>query len=260
MEYWKSIPLFIIMIVIIICIIYYYKKSKATKTRHMEPFEQKDWLEELFDSRQIITIPSRRDNVSNFCKSLDINETIFSAILKNDIKYDNPHNLKLGEIACALSQEQVLKNFTSSMHNSLLIFEDDIMPINHKMYTDLETTQEHVKNYVKKAVEYLPTDWDVLYFGRCWDNCRRHTPVNKFLVKVHRTMCHHAIAFSRRGAQKILDNITHPFTKPIDHIVSGLCSNGTITCYATVVPVFYQNREELFTTIGNFDKLPICMN
>lgn len=257
----------LLSIILVLIFIYFVRSDTCIKpvksiisvfAPEPEHFTEGDWLDELFDMKQIITIPSRRQNVTKFCASFDLNEDIFNAVLKDEIDYKNVYNLKMGEIACALSQEQVLKNFVSSMHNSLIMFEDDIMSLDHEMYASAETTLDHVKNYMKKAVEYLPTDWDVVYFGRCWDNCRRHIPVNKFMVKVHRAMCHHAIAFSRHGAQKILANIEHPLSKPIDHIVSGLCSKGIITCYATVVPVFYQNRSELKTTIGNFDKLPIC--
>ena len=139
------------------------------------------------------------------------------------------------------------------------MFEDDIMPIDHKSYKDNKTSLKHVQNYMKKAVEFLPIGWDVLYFGRCWDRCNKHIPINKFLVKVQRALCHHAIAFSRQGAIKILNEIKHPLSKPIDHIVASACTRGVIDGYATIVPVFYQNRDELFTTIGNFDKLPICL-
>jgi hypothetical protein len=247
-------------LIIVVIIVYHNRTNIRVCQKISEHFESKDWLDEFFEMKQIITIPSRKENVTKFCKSFELNEDIFPAILKNDLKYDNVYKLKLGEIACALSQEQVLKNFISSMHNSLILFEDDVMSLDHNMYVSADTSLLHVKNYIRKSMDYLPTNWDVLYFGRCWDNCRKHIPVNKFMVKVHKAMCHHAIAFSRHGAQKILANIKHPLIKPIDHIVSGLCAKGIITCYATVVPVFYQNREELRTTIGNFDKLPICMN
>ena len=138
------------------------------------------------------------------------------------------------------------------------MFEDDVMPITHELYTSSNITLDNIKKYIIKCVQYLPSSWDVFYLGRCWDNCTKHIKINQYIVKVHRAMCHHAICFTKEGAKKILENIVHPLSKPIDHIVSNLCSKGNIECYASTVPVFYQNRDELSTTIGNFDKLPIC--
>ena len=256
----NNIHILVLLLILFFILYVIFPKFNSRTFEAFTDVSKNDWLEELFDMRQIIMIPARKNNVKNFCSSMKINETVFPAIMKKDLSYNNIYKLKPGEIACALSQEQVLRNFVESKNNSLLMFEDDIMPLTNKFYTLQGTTLEHVQNYMKKSVDYLPTDWDVLYFGRCWDNCQKHVPVNKFLVKVNRAMCHHAIAFSKHGAQKILDNISHPMSKPIDHVVSGLCVKGIITCYATIVPIFYQNREELYTTIGNFDKLPICVN
>lgn len=249
----------IVTLVVMLCIVGYLCKYSNTELfTEMTSTVTKDWLEELFEKRQIITIPSRVQNVSEFCESLEIKETIFNAILKKDLSYNNIYNLKMGEIACAMSQENVLQKFVDSGEKTLLMFEDDIMPINHEVYVNSGITLDHIKKYIQKCMNYLPNGWDVIYFGRCWDNCAKHIKINKYLVKIHRAMCHHAIGFSREGAKKILENISHPMSKPIDHVVSGLCSIGAIDCYASIVPVFYQNRDELSTTIGNFDKLPVC--
>lgn len=247
---------YILVLFIIITIYAIYNK----KSKYIEYFEnQKDWLEELFEYRQIITIPERYNHVLKFCKSFKIKPTIFNAILKKDIKYDNVYNLKLGEIACALSQETVLKNFIKSNKKSMLMFEDDNIPYNSSFYKNIGVKLEFLQDYIKKSVESLPEDWDVLYLGRCWDDCSNHKPYNNFIIKTNRTLCHHAIAFSRKGASIILENIKHPLNIPIDHIVANLTSLGKINTYATILPVFYQNRDKLQSTIGNYDNLPICM-
>ena len=247
-----------IIIALVIYIVFFMKKTNKIIPVEKKIIVGKDWLNHIFEEIQIITIPSRIQNVKNFCKSMEINTRIFPAILKKDISYNNVYNLKRGEIACALSQEKVLQNFVDSGKQSLIMFEDDIMNIDSKKYKQSNITLDNIKNYVNKVNEYVPMDWDVIYLGRCWDMCGKHIPINKYIVKVHRTLCHHAIAFSREGAIKILANIKHPISMPIDHVVSNLCQKGDITCYASIVPVFYQNREELKTSIGNFDKLPTC--
>lgn len=236
------------------------KKIGASKQNNLEQFsEKKDWLENLFEYRQIITIPERIDHVNKFCKSFDIKPTIFNAILKKDLVYNNVYNLKIGEIACALSQEAVLKNFIQSESKSMLMLEDDNIPFTNEFYKNVGLKLNFVKDYIAKCVKTLPDDWDVLYFGRCWDDCANHTPYNDYIVKTKRTLCHHAIAFSRKGAAIILTHITHPLNVPIDHVVANLTTYGKLNTYASILPVFYQNRIELNSTIGNYDHLPICM-
>jgi GR25 family glycosyltransferase involved in LPS biosynthesis len=256
-----KITIYIIFIYIIILLIsfIYKKKEGHKKETFSEDNDKTDWLDELFDSRQIITIPDRISHVDEFCRSFNIRKTIFNAILKKNITYNNPYNLKLGEIACALSQESVLKQFIKDNTRHLLLMEDDNIPFSHKFYLELGIQLEYIKQYMTNAVKSLPPDWDVIYFGRCWDDCDKHIPINDYLVKTRRTLCHHAIGFSRKGALIILNAIKHPLNVPIDHIVANLTMYGKINVYATILPLFYQNRVEMSSTIGNYDHLPICM-
>ncbi len=221
--------------------------------------KQPDWLEELFEFRQIITIPERASHVKKFCKSFEIKPTIFNAILKKDLNYNNVYNLKIGEIACALSQEAVLKKFIDSEAKNMLMLEDDNIPFTNEFYKNVGLKLEFIKDYMGNCVKSLPYDWDVMYFGRCWDDCANHTPWNNYIVKTRRTLCHHGIAFSRKGASIILEHIKHPLNVPIDHVVANLTSGGKLNTYASILPIFYQNRAEMNSTIGNYDHLPICM-
>ena len=248
----------IILLYIIIFLIYKIYNKYNLKEGFSEPIP-KDWLQQLFDDRQIITIPERYEHVISFCNSFDIKPTIFNAILKKDLSYNNVYNLKPGEIACALSQEAVLNQFVKNDSRHLLMLEDDNMPLTHSFYTDIKLNLDNIKDYITNSVFNLPSDWDVLYFGRCWDDCAKHIPINDYIVKTERTLCHHAIAFSKKGANTILSSINHPLSVPIDHIVANLSLLGKINSYATVIPVFYQNRAELNSTIGNYDHLPICL-
>ena len=253
----------LILIYIIFILLYkIYNKFFFVSEKFINQFEKLDnldWLEELFDYRQIITIPERLSHVNKFCKSFEIKKTIFNAILIKDISYNNVYNLKIGEIACALSQEAVLNNFIKSNLKSMLLLEDDNIPFTNSFYSDVGLKLDYIKDYITEAVKSLPNDWDVLYLGRCWDDCTNNIPINNYIVKTRRTLCHHAIAFSRKGASIILENISHPLNVPIDHIVANLTLYGKINTYATILPIFYQNRDELNSTIGNYDHLPICL-
>lgn len=246
----SKIFLTIIIILLIMYKHYQYRENFINKTN--------DWLQDIFEYRQIITIPARKKHVLKFCKSFNIKPTIFDAILKEEITYKNLFGLKIGEIACAMSQEAVLKKFVESGKSSMILFEDDNTPYSRKFYKSFGLSLENIKEYIKNAYNALPSDWDVLYLGRCWDNCGRNIKINEYLYKTHRTLCHHAIAFSRQGAIRVLESISHPLQRPIDHVVARLTTQGEIDSYATVIPMFYQNRDNMESTVGNFDKLPIC--
>jgi len=241
--------IFVIIIVFLIC-----------NKNNVEQFQSnnKDWLYEIFPYRSIITVPNRINHVKKFCKSFHVKPTIFNAILKEELIYSNLYGLKIGEIACALSQEQVLRNFVESGKESIILFEDDNIPFSSNYYSKINLTLPYIKQYIKNAYNALPRDWDVLYLGRCWDNCNKNIKINKYLYKTYRTLCHHAIAFSRQGAITILEAIIHPIKSPIDHIVANLTMEGSLDSYATIVPLFYQSRDTIKSTIGNFDKLPVC--
>ena len=164
------------------------KLEKFTEKNKDKNKDKNDWLEDLFEYRQIITIPERIEHVKKFCKSFDIKPTIFNAILKKDLDYNNVYNLKIGEIACALSQEAVLKKFIDSEKKSMLMLEDDNIPFTNEFYKNVGLKSEFVKDYITKCVESLPDDWDVLYLGRCWDDCANHIPFNNYIVKTKRTL------------------------------------------------------------------------
>jgi GR25 family glycosyltransferase involved in LPS biosynthesis len=244
----------LILISIILLLLKYYMINKETFYDN----DQKDWLSNIFDSVYVICIPERLQYVYDFCESFKIRPVLFNAILKDQINYDNAHNLKMGEIACALSHENVLQNFLKTDAKHILIFEDDIMYLSDNFYTNMNINLKFINDYIENAFKSLPDDWDLLYLGRCWDNCSNHIKINDFIVKTKRTLCNHAIVFSRKGAQKIIDNIVHPMSVPIDHLISNLNYNNIINAYATILPLFYQNRLDLTSTIGNFDSLPVC--
>lgn len=248
----------IFFIVLILFFIMHKKYKTNIEGFHTKRKREKDWLEDIFEYRQIITIPSRKTHVKEFCKSFEINQTIFNAILKKNISYKNLYGLKIGEIACALSQEAVLRKFIKTEKESMIMFEDDNMTFSMDPTKNSNLSLCDIKKYIKNAYDMLPMDWDVLYLGRCWDNCSKHIKINKYLYKTHRTLCHHAIAFSRQGAIRVVEAIDHPMQRPIDHVVANLSMQGEIDSYATVIPIFYQNRDVMKSTVGNFDNLPIC--
>ena len=247
----------ILLYLILILTIYNFFQRKSGKNNAYENSE-KQWLNEFIDSYVAITIPKRKAHVKKFYKSFQLKPHIFNAVLKENIKYNNEHGLKIGEIACALSQEKALKEFVEKGTNHLLMLEDDNILYGDAFYSEIGFSLDQIKKYMKDSFTSLPSDWDVLYYGRCWDDCESHVKVNKYIAKTNKTLCHHAIVFSRKGAIKVLEQIKHPIKEPIDHIVGNMCKRNELNSYATIIPVFYQSRDEIISAVGNYDHLPVC--
>ena len=60
-----------IIILLFVLLIYMTYKVSVKETFDVKD-KEKDWLEEIFDCREIITIPTRRKYVKNFCDSFQI--------------------------------------------------------------------------------------------------------------------------------------------------------------------------------------------
>jgi GR25 family glycosyltransferase involved in LPS biosynthesis len=253
--------MFIILFIFIIFIIFYLKNYSYFEYFSNDPININHFIESIY----IITIPNRLNYVTDFSKSFNLNSTIFNALLKSQFNnYNNIYNLKIGEIACASSHIRVLEIFIKSKNNNILIFEDDVMHYtnnNYKFVLDKikEIEEYDIIEYIYNAYKSLPKDWDLLYLGRCWDDCQNHKKINKYLIKTNRALCNHAIIYSRKGAKIILDNISHPLQMPIDHIIANLSLSNNLNCYGTIIPIFYQNRNELSSSVGNYDHLPVCL-
>ena len=89
----------------------------------------------------------------------------------------------------------------------------------------------------------IPSDYDIIYLGRCWDNCRKSIIVNGLVLKCYAPQCRHAYGVSRKGAEKII-KFSQPLEKAGDLTISTYVSKGQIIAYAPKNP-FFQNREQL---------------
>lgn len=238
---------FIILYVLYILLIYYNKYPK-----------DKNILHNYFDDIYVITLPKRRQYIENIMNNLKINPIYFKAIDKNNLNYEELiknnivskeyyKNENNGRIACHMSHISILKNFINSNKKNCLIFEDDISSINisYKMYD----------NIINESLKIIPHDWDIIKFGRCWDDCTRSIKISDYIYRVYYPKCRHAYGVSRSGANKIINN-TIPMTNNGDEMIGKLISDGYIICYAISPTIFNQNREKLGSNLNNPTKSP----
>ena len=110
--------------------------------------------------------------------------------------------MKIGEIACALSQEAVLKGFIESKTKNMLMLEDDNVPFSNEFYKNVGLKLEFIKDYMSPGMENL--DYDEVHPNEDWvtDNIEGssrtgnnpkwanavETPVNKNRNKIRKRL------------------------------------------------------------------------
>ena len=208
------------------------------------------WINKYFDSVYVITLPERKSHMKSVMRSINVNPTFFPAYLAKNLKQEElinreliiPEcNLSRGQVACHLSHCGVLGDFLKNKKaQSCLVFEDDISIPDKSL-----ATNEHFE----KVLRDLPEDWDVLYLGRCWDSCNQEIPVSPYIVRCFQPLCRHAIAFSRKGAKKIIDYTLPMNTNPGDRMISELIQSGTVIAYCASPAIFFQNREKFDSSL-----------
>lgn len=251
--------LIIFIILIVMGLDYYFYKIKFSKDsfsiltpKHSHNFS---YFNKYFQQIYVITLPSRKKYIEDIMSKIKLSCYYYPAFLKNNINKGNLissgflspyHLLNDGQIACHLSHISVLKKFLLSDSKNCLIFEDDIK------IPELSSID------VPRILTSVPLDYDIIYFGRCWDSCLNTVPINKYIVKCYAPQCMHAYGVSRKGAVKII-NHTIPLEEPGDLAISKIVSKRQIIAYAPKDSIFFQNRELLSSNLNNFNVQKVCV-
>jgi len=140
--------------------------------------------------------------------------------------------------------EQIVKN-----NKSAIIFEDDINIDNY-----LET-----ENNIRKILNNLPEDFDIIYLDYCWSNCKKQNDYDEYFKNSNHTLCRHFYLVSRDGASKILKE-TMPMYDNGDLMYLDLVDNNKLVSYDVKPEIFKvkQNREQLGSELNNNDTHPKC--
>ena len=168
--------------------------------------------------------------------------------------------LNLGEIACSLSHRNLYAAMIENGWQKILILEDDVLPIVENM------------DEISAALEELPEDWELVYFGylkhekvtaglkakqffykifsslglMAWS----YKMVNNLLPKPYCTHlkkagfhdCTHAYAITLQGAKKLLAAQT-PVVYRADDLLSSTIMKGELNAFVTE-PKFFD--QEIF--------------
>lgn len=225
-------------------------------------------LSMLFDKIYVISIPDRKDYILETLKTFRIEPEIISATLKQNldlsamsdgiakIYYKVPHNL--GRIACHLSHMRALQTFLDSPAETAVIFEDDLKPCHsYPIFKRRMCSLKKEFRKVKNPWILSPSKADILYLGHCWTSCKKMTPLTQQIYGNFEGACRHAYAVNRKAAELILTH-TLPMYDNGDMMLKRMSHRGILNTYAIMPPLFFQNRGELGSTIGNDHDLYTC--
>ena len=238
------------------------KKKKRndfkTKINNQPMVYNSHYLNQFFDQIYVITLPNRQEYIQDVMEQMSIEYIFHPATLKDNIHegelinngfLSQDHQLNLGQIACHVSHIKVLNKFLMSPFKNCLIFEDDISISN-----DIKFKQDDLY----KILNSIPSDYDLIYLGRCWDNCLKSTQINQSVIKCYAPQCRHAYGVSRMGARKII-SLTRGLKFAGDLTISNHVKSGKLIAYAPIKSIFFQNRKQLGSNLNNYNVQKVCV-
>lgn len=116
----------------------------------------------LFDHTYVINLDRRKDRmfrVDRYLKKLKINYERISGVIPTQTEFENIKKegskiTSIGALGCIMSHINVIRNAIKNQYKSILILEDDIVPLKSFDYNKIQT----------------PADWDILYLGSSQHN------------------------------------------------------------------------------------------
>tara|TARA_Y100000389_G_scaffold107615_1_gene104632 strand:- start:10527 stop:11321 length:795 start_codon:yes stop_codon:yes gene_type:complete len=214
-----------------------------------------------------IFIPKRELYVKKMFDDLDLKVNFVKGVDKNKLNVEDLisqgkikkwEQANPGRVACHFSHISVLEKFLKTNNERCIIFEDDITTTH---------TRDEIHNTMQNTLDNIPDDCDILFFGYCWDTCKKIKPVNEWINTAHYPRCRHAYSVNRHAAETII-NKTLPMYNNGDEMMASLFVSNTLhteeqelKAYLASNIVFEQNRggESGFKSeLGNNNKIKHC--
>ncbi|EJT99078.1 hypothetical protein DACRYDRAFT_82988 [Dacryopinax primogenitus] len=144
--------------------------------------------------------------------------------------------LSPGMLACWHSHVGLLRRFTESHDDAILILEDDV-----DVEFDIETRLHRVWTF-------LPKDWDAVYLGHCWSAEQTHPsfPEAPAIRPSYTPKCTHAYAVSRRGAYRLIRHLRAPafaYSRALDQAYVYLIQRKRIKAFSFYPSIAIQTKD-----------------
>lgn len=136
-------------------------------------------------------------------------------LINQEILSRYTHSLgSYGLLGCSISHMSLWAHLLDSKLPYLIIFEDDIMT-----YIDKKKIKEKLQTVLAK----LPKNWDILYLGKCLDQCSNYEELYPGVYRTYKPYCFHSYIISNQGAKKLLEQpcVTISDSQTAERIVKG---------------------------------------
>jgi len=189
----------------------------------------------------------------------EIDESFFS---QNNIDKNHVSRLTMGQFGAYFSIKNIIDNVVECDYDKVMIFEDDMMPLNNNW-----------RNILQNAILELPEDWDILLVGYIFDGSLYKYSYNRklrFMVKAYNliksilkkkniiprlpvkfsnhldvsgySMGGHAYCLSKKGA-KLLSSYLSPMRDSGDVLISHLIVEKKIKAFSVYPCLFLQDMK-----------------
>jgi hypothetical protein len=220
--------------------IYERFKSRFVNSRQGTPLPGVDCV-------YVITMPQRKEYISQQINNLGLNAVYFDAIKPQDIRpeeynqltsVNNPKSRIYGKYTRFAVLLSFLMCFIHSLENgysSIVVFEDDI-----KSLVTLETLTNSI-------TEFNKSNLDIFYMGYCFLNCRQRVGKNyDYLVELTEPdlLCCHSMCIKTHILPKLIDYCI-PMTTNSDELFRDFYVKNRIKVCVPKSIYFTQNRKGL---------------
>jgi GR25 family glycosyltransferase involved in LPS biosynthesis len=202
----------------------------------------------MFSACRMITMPGRGATELAMLEAEGLEVVAFPAVPLTDalvaaaVAAPQRKQFSRGQVGCYLSHRALWQELCSMPDgSSMLILEDDVrLPAYH----------DGTRSLAAQMTEFMarvPSDWGVVFFGRCWDTCSANRRVNANMVRTRDALCMHAYALTKSAAEVLLEANT-PMTAHVDVGLRQLLRDGTLSAYART-PQFLEQNSDIASTL-----------
>jgi len=154
-------------------------------------------------------------------------------------------------IGCAISHMKLWREFLKSNDPYVFIVEDDII------FTQKDTP---LSQRIQKVLDNTPKDFDILYLGAFGSEnlpvlhgiimgmlqagSKQEEKINEYVKKPKLALAAHAYILSRKGAEKLVENLYGELYNHVDYCIQQLTYVDKLTMYSASPRLIYQTSNE----------------